>query len=281
MKIQKWMAAPLLSAALLTGGVAHADSLTLSGGAVLDFGEKVSVLDGQRSFFGSQLHDWLLKPNAAENVQSFLEGAELVQKDDPSAKELSEMAVSILRSGKVYQVRALDNDTYYQGMVVSLAVSDGDLLKAALLKPSIPAEPTEKAEEEKSPVLVKPVISTAESSEAKPAEEVKETKAPVKEEEKQASPMEKALKELKSSIKVDEKSKWEEGNFKDGAAYRTADAKVSLAKDGFTIPVYVKGIISKEDGKTVYTIFAADQASGNYFRPVFNKALKEAKHDKK
>lgn len=278
MKIQKWMAAPLLSAALLTGGVAHADSLALSGGAVLDFGEKVSVLDGQRSFFGSQLHDWLLKPNAAENVQSFLEGAELVQKDDPSGKELSEMAVSILRSGKVYQVRALDNDTYYQGMVVSLAVSDGDLLKVALLKPSIPSEPAETAE--KSPAPVKPSLPAEETDEAKPAEKAKTDKTSDKEE-KPATPMEKALKELKSSIKVDEKSKWEEGNFKDGAAYRTADAKVSLAKDGFTIPVYVKGIISREDGKTVYTIFAADQASGNYFRPVFNKALKEAKHDKK
>ena len=250
MKIEKYLAAPILAVSLLTGGAAYADSMVLAGGEVLDLGEKISVYPGERSFFGSQIHDWLLKPDAAKDVEQLMKDGDLVSKNDPSAKDLSEMAVSILRSGKVYQVRALDNDTYYQGMVLSLPVTDADMLKVSLLKPSVPVTGTDGKEEAARPELKKPSLG-------------------------------KVLKTLHSSIDIRTKSDWEETVTKGGIPCRTADVQLSLVKDGFTIPVYIRGIITRKEGETVYTVFGSDQASGNYFQPVLAKALKEAKHETK
>ena len=133
MKMKMWLAASMTALAMAAGTMAvSADSLTLSGGEVLDMGSSVSVYPGERSFFGSQLHDWLLEGNAAKTVEVALEGAKVFPKDKDYSKEFSEMAVSILRTGKVYQVRAQADDTFYQGMMVSLSVSDSDMLKLAL-----------------------------------------------------------------------------------------------------------------------------------------------------
>ena len=70
MKLSKWMTISMASLAL-AGGVltADADSMVLSGGEKLDLGEKVSVFDGERSFFGSQLHDWLMEDKAVTTVE--------------------------------------------------------------------------------------------------------------------------------------------------------------------------------------------------------------------
>lgn len=245
MKMKKWLAVSLTALAVTAGGMAvQADSLTLSGGEVLDMGSSISVYPGERSFFGSQLHDWLMEPDAAVTVEKALEGASVFPKDKDYSKELSEMAVSILRTGKVYQVRASANDTFYQGMMVSLSVSDSDMLKLALYG--------------------KTALADKDTAESSAGTEKKES-------------LDKALDLLHGAVAVDEHSRWEDRKSDQGLAYRTADAKLSLTKNGFMIPLYVKGIITREEGKTVYTVFAADQASGNYFRPFLDKALKEAK----
>lgn len=241
MKMRKWLAAGA-AAFLVTMGsaVTQADSMTLADGAVLDMGASVSVYPGEKSFFGSQMHDWLMKPDAADAVEQALKGADILPENSKDSKDISEMAVDILRSGKVYQVRAAADDTYYQGMVLSLALSDGDMMKLALYESSITSGKNAK-EEGKQDVLGE------------------------------------TLNALQGAVKVDSHSSWESRSSDKGVAYKTGDARISLTRNGFMIPLYVKGIITRGEGKTVYTVFAADQASGNYFNPIFNQALKEAK----
>lgn len=245
MKMRKWLVLPAMALALAAGGMSvHADSLTLAGGETLDMGSSVSVFPGERSFFGSQFHDWLMKPDAASTLEEAMKGVKLFPKDKGYEKEMSEMAVGILRTGKVYQVRAAANDTYYQGMVISLSVSDGDMLKLAMAGQAALAEEGQKE--------------------------------PLKKEEKKDA-LDFALAALHGMVDVEDHSSWEERTSDKGLSYRTADAKVALTRNGFLLPLYVKGIITRGEGKIVYTAFVADQASGNYFKPGFDKALKEAK----
>lgn len=261
MKMKKWLAASLTALAVTAGSMAvSADSLTLSGGEVMDMGASVSVYPGERSFFGSQLHDWLMEPDAAKTVEKALEGAAVFPKDKDYSKEFSEMAVSILRTGKVYQLRAAADDTFYQGMMVSISVSDSDMLKLAMYGQTALSN-KEKPE--------------TEAAAGKDASAPKE-KAPAKGTAKEDS-LDKALSLLRGAVKVEDHSSWEDRKSEKGLSYRTADARLVLNKNGFMIPLYVKGVITRGEGKTVYTVFAADQASGWYFQPLLDKALKEAK----
>lgn len=261
MKMKKWLAASLTALAVTAGSMAvSADSLTLSGGEVMDMGSSVSVYPGERSFFGSQLHDWLMEPDAAKTVEKALEGAAVFPKDKDYSKEFSEMAVSILRTGKVYQLRAAADDTFYQGMMVSLSVSDSDMLKLAMYGQTALSD-KEKPE--------------TEAAAGKDASAPKE-KAPAKDRAEEDS-LDKALSLLRGAVKVEDHSSWEDRKSEKGLAYRTGDARLVLNKNGFMIPLYVKGVITRGEGKTVYTVFAADQASGRYFQPLLDKALKEAK----
>ncbi|MEE0291837.1 hypothetical protein [Dialister sp.] len=264
MKMKKWLAVSMTALAVTAGSmVVSADSLTLSGGEVLDMGSSVSVYPGERSFFGSQLHDWLMEPNAAVTVEKALEGASVFPKDKDYSKEFSEMAVSILRTGKVYQVRAAANDTYYQGMMVSLSVSDGDMLKLAMYgHTALSEEEKSKAAETAKDNSGKVPAAKAGSSEKVPAAE---------------DSMDEAIVLFRGAVKVENHSAWEDRKSDKGLSYRTGDARLVLNKNGFMIPLYVKGVITRGEGKTVYTVFAADQASGRYFQPLLDKALKEAK----
>lgn len=264
MKMKKWLAASMTALAVTAGAVSvSADSLTLSGGEVMDMGSSVSVYPGERSFFGSQLHDWLLEPNAAITVEKALEGAAVFPKDKDYSKEFSEMAVSILRTGKVYQLRAAADDTFYQGMMVSLSVSDSDMLKLAMYSH------TALVEKEKPEAVETAKDDTRKATAAKAASSEKAPAA--------GDSMDRALSLLRGAVKVEDHSSWEDRKSEKGLPYRTADARLVLNKNGFMIPLYVKGVITRGEGKTVYTVFAADQASGRYFQPLLDKALKEAK----
>lgn len=262
MKMKKWLAASLTALAVTAGSMAvSADSLTLSGGEVMDMGASVSVYPGERSFFGSQLHDWLMEPDAAKTVEKALEGAAVFPQDKDYSKEFSEMAVSILRTGKVYQLRAAADDTFYQGMMVSLSVSDSDMLKLAMYGH------TALSDKEKPETAGEDVSKKASAVKTSPSDE-----APAAEDS-----MDRALSLLRGAVKVEDHSSWEDRKSEKGLSYRTADARLVLNKNGFMIPLYVKGVITRGEGKTVYTVFAADQASGRYFQPLLDKALKEAK----
>ena len=109
MKLSKWMTISMASLAL-AGGVltADADSMVLSGGEKLDLGEKVSVFDGKRSFFGSQLHDWLMEDKAVTTVEEAIKKENLFPKNEAYSHDVAQMAVDVLRRGKLYQVRSED-----------------------------------------------------------------------------------------------------------------------------------------------------------------------------
>ena len=77
-------------------------------------------------------------------------------------------------------------------------------------------------------------------------------------------------------VEITENSHWEDKVSKNGLSYRTGSVKALVHKDGFVIPVFAKGIITRSGTSTIYTVFVADQASGKYLDTFFDKALEEA-----
>lgn len=235
MKLSKWMmistAALATAAGILT---ADADSMVLSGGEKLDLGEKVSVFDGERSFFGSQLHDWLMEDKAVTTVEEAIKKENLFPKNEAYSHDVAQMAVDVLRRGKLYQVRSEDKGICYQGMVVSIALSDADEMKLALYSAALDTKSKEAAKDKE----LAPLLAMAHGQ-----------------------------------LTVKAHSDWTDKTSKKGLAYSTGSAQISIIRDGFTLPVYLKAIIHKDKGMTTYTLLAADQASGAYLEPIVDKAL--------
>lgn len=239
MKLKKWLTVSAMTAGVLLGGMAvQADSLTLSGGEVLDLGSTVNVYDGERSFFGSQIHDWLIEGQPAESIEKVLVKENVFPSDTTYAKEVSQLAAEVLKSGKVYQVRAAANDTYYQGLVISLSLSDSQQKKLAVYQKAA-LENKEKAE---SDALVSTLLNACQNK-----------------------------------VAVKSHSDWQEKKGPSGKTYRTGDVQLSLQQNGLVLPLFLKGILIKEEGGTTYTLLAGDQVSGQYLAPFFDKALQGAK----
>lgn len=270
MTIKKWAAAGMTALALAAGvSVARADSLTLAGGESVNLGQNVNVLDGDKTFFGAQLKDWLQRPSAEASVEKLLREKQVFGEDAPEYKELSRAAVSLLRTAKVYQVRSVADGTYYQGMMASLSLSDEELLQWKQYR-DLAADGR------------KAVIGGADgptsvyltSGQAQQEASGTETKKDAGEAAKDAGKAEKGL--LGGAVQVVSNTSWKEGTSRKGISYRYASARIDAVRNGFAIPLYVEGIIMKEKGRTTFTIFAADQASGKYFAPVLEKALQGA-----
>ena len=240
MKLSKWMTIST-AALVMAGGIltAEADSMVLSGGEKLDLGEKVSVFDGERSFFGSQLHDWLMEDKAVTTVEEAIRKEQLFPANEAYSHDVAQMAVDILRRGKLYQVRSEDKGICYQGMVISIALSDADERKLALYSAALDARSKKAAKD-----------NQAEAKELAPL-----------------------LAVMDGQLTVKAHSDWADKTSKKGLAYSTGSAQISIIRDGFTLPVYLKAIIHKDQGMTTYTLLAADQASGAYFEPVVDRAL--------
>ena len=101
MKLKKWLMVSALTAGVVLGGMAaEADSLTLSGGEVLDLGNTISVYDGERSFFGSQIHDWLIEGSPADSIEKVLVKENVFPENSTYAKELSALATDVLNRGR-------------------------------------------------------------------------------------------------------------------------------------------------------------------------------------
>ena len=241
MKLKKWLAVSALTVSCFMGGMAaQADVLTLADGKALDLGQAVSVYDGERSFFGSQIHDWLVEGKPEQSIEKVLVEEKVFPTDSTAAKDFSAVAAGILKQAKVYQVRAAANDTFYQGMVVSLTVSDSDMAKLKSYQKAA-EENKESAAEEENPLVAS------------------------------------LLAACHGKVEVGGHSDWTEKTSKAGVPYRVADAKLVLNKDGFLLPIYVKGMIMQADGKTTYTLFTADQVSGQYLADFFDTALQGVK----
>lgn len=273
MTIKKWAAAGMTALALAAGvSVARADSLTLAGGETVNLGQKVNVLDGDKTFFGAQLKDWLQRPSAEASVEKLLREKQVFGEEAPEYKELSRAAVSLLRTAKVYQVRSVADGTYYQGMMASLSLSDEELLQWKQYR-DLAADGGKAAiggADGPTSVYLTSGQAQQEAAEAAGTEKKKDAGEAAKD----AGKAEKGL--LGGAVQVVSNTSWKEGTSRKGISYRYASARIDAVRNGFAIPLYVEGIIMKEKGRTTFTVFAADQASGKYFAPILEKALQGA-----
>lgn len=305
MKLKKWLAASAAAMILVSGASAvSAASITTAGDQKLDLGSSISVLPGERTFFGGQFHDWLLTGNVEGTIQEILAQGNVFPENSVSNKQFASVAASILKSAKVYQVCASANDTYYQGMVLSIAVSDNDMTKLLLALNAAQAEASPVIEPETAAAAsadnkvtegkaapdaeetaaegetVKAAATKAATEKTVKAEAKKETKKEAKEEKSEIKNSGGVLDGMQTAwgkkVEITENSHWEDKVSKNGLSYRTGSVKALVHKDGFVIPVFAKGIIIRSGTSTIYTVFVADQASGKYLDTFFDKALEEA-----
>ena len=303
MKLKKWLAASAAAMILVSGASAvSAASITTAGDQKLDLGSSISVLPGERTFFGGQFHDWLLTGNVEGTIQEILAQGNVFPENSVSNKQFASVAASILKSAKVYQVCASANDTYYQGMVLSIAVSDNDMTKLLLALNAAQAEASPVIEPETAAAAsadnkvtegkaapaaeetaaegetVKAAATKAATEKTVKAEAKKETKKEAKEEKSEIKNSGDVLDGMQTAwgkkVEITENS--EDKVSKNGLSYRTGSVKALVHKDGFVIPVFAKGIITRSGTSTIYTVFVADQASGKYLDTFFDKALEEA-----
>lgn len=305
MKLKKWLAASAAAMILVSGASAvSAASITTAGDQKLDLGSSISVLPGERTFFGGQFHDWLLTGNVEGTIQEILAQGNVFPENSVSNKQFASVAASILKSARVYQVCASANDTYYQGMVLSIAVSDNDMTKLLLALNAAQAEASPVIEPETAAAAsadnkvtegkaapaaeetaaegetVKAAATKAATEKTVKAEAKKETKKEAKEEKSEIKNSGDVLDGMQTAwgkkVEITENSHWEDKVSKNGLSYRTGSVKALVHKDGFVIPVFAKGIITRSGTSTIYTVFVADQASGKYLDTFFDKALEEA-----
>lgn len=305
MKLKKWLAASVAAMILVSGASAvSAASITTAGDQKLDLGSSISVLPGERTFFGGQFHDWLLTGNVEGTIQEILAQGNVFPENSVNNKQFASVAASILKSAKVYQVCASANDTYYQGMVLSIAVSDNDMTKLLLALNAAQAEASPVIEPETAAAAsadnkvtegkaapaaeetaaegetVKAAATKAATEKTVKAEAKKETKKEAKEEKSEIKNSGDVLDGMQTAwgkkVEITENSHWEDKVSKNGLSYRTGSVKALVHKDGFVIPVFAKGIITRSGTSTIYTVFVADQASGKYLDTFFDKALEEA-----
>ncbi|WP_443652949.1 hypothetical protein [Dialister hominis] len=305
MKLKKWLAASAAAMILVSGASAvSAASITTAGDQKLDLGSSISVLPGERTFFGGQFHDWLLTGNVEGTIQEILDQGNVFPENSVSNKQFASVAASILKSAKVYQVCASANDTYYQGMVLSIAVSDNDMTKLLLALNATQAEASPVIEPETAAAAsadnkvtegkaapaaeetaaegetVKAAATKAATEKTVKAAAKKETKKEAKEEKSEIKNSGDVLDGMQTAwgkkVEITENSHWEDKVSKNGLSYRTGSVKALVHKDGFVIPVFAKGIITRSGTSTIYTVFVADQASGKYLDTFFDKALEEA-----
>lgn len=305
MKLKKWLAASAAAMILVSGASAvSAASITTAGDQKLDLGSSISVLPGERTFFGGQFHDWLLTGNVEGTIQEILAQGNVFPENSVNNKQFASVAASILKSAKVYQVCASANDTYYQGMVLSIAVSDNDMTKLLLALNAAQAEASPVIEPETAAAAsadnkvtegkaafaaeetaaegetVKAAATKAATEKTVKAEAKKETKKEAKEEKSEIKNSGDVLDGMQTAwgkkVEITENSHWEDKVSKNGLSYRTGSVKALVHKDGFVIPVFAKGIITRSGTSTIYTVFVDDQASGKYLDTFFDKALEEA-----
>lgn len=115
-----WMGA-VLAAALLAGGTAGADDLTLPTGEVLPFGSRVAVWQGRDSYFADKVDAVLADPSLVDAVaKDYVQAGVYGQNETAEARRMAEAAVGILRESRAYQLRSTSGNTMYTAYVLSL-----------------------------------------------------------------------------------------------------------------------------------------------------------------
>lgn len=233
----------IFTAAIAAAGVflgtltASADTLPLPRGETLDLGAAVSVYDGQDSFFGAKMYEWMADKESVSKLGEAITKLEIYPKEDTRRpRELAMALMETLRGAKLFQIRTETADTYYQEFVISVPLSDKN--KLAMIDLITSAKPVKNSEP------------------------------------KELIPMyEKKLYWLTHQFDVTSHTDWKEGITKSGHSYRFGEAKVVFRKDNFTLPLTLTGYTTSNDDGTVYTIFIGDQSSAAYFAPIVKKAM--------
>lgn len=239
--------------------------MVLSSGETITLGDRISVGEGKNSFIGSQINDWMRRPDSVSTVEKFL-GRQGWQGTPEEEKALAGRIVKIARGASLYQLRAEAQTTYYQGFVISFPVTAEDA--AALKDLSLKEAAGEKA-----------AAAEAAGGEAVPAEGTAATgeEAAAKKILPDSSEFSAIVNRAASRyLTVTNTPSWKNGKTKNGLAYRHGTVLVDFRKNNMKIPLSLDGYVTEENGSTYYTVLVADQASGAYFAPYLEKAFQGA-----
>lgn len=247
--MKKYITCAALAAGILLGSsTAFADSLPLPKGETLDLGQAVSVYDGADSFFGARLNDWLFDKDSLATVEKAIVKADAFPKDDKRRpRELAMVVIETLKEAKLFQIRTETADTYYQEFVLSVPVSDKNMLALMDLVSSMKVPNESRSKDAKDGV-----------------------------EEKLGDLYGQLMSELADQIDVTAHTSWKEGETKSGYPYRYGKARVTFTKQGITLPLSLSGYITRNKEGRVYTLFLGDQSSDAYLAPIVKEAIEGA-----
>lgn len=246
--MKKWLCAAATAGfcALSMTGV-FADNLVLPQGEVLPLTDKVTVWNGQSSFLGTYVSEFLESDNLVKTLEKeFTKAGIFNEKHKQNAEELAKLTASLLKNSRMYQVRSEVNNTFYTGFVVSMPVSDKD--KAALERLTDESVLSEKV--------------------------VQDSKKPVQDILGEA--LGRALNKENQAVSVSDVSKVREGKSQKGIDYKEVHAHVLINQSGLLLPVYAGGFSIENKEGTTYNLILTDETAGNYFEPILQEALRRA-----
>lgn len=245
---KKWMGA-VLAAALLAGGTAGADDLTLPTGEVLPFGSRVAVWQGHDSYFADKVDALLADPSLVDAVaKDYVQAGVYGQNETAEARRMAETAVGILRESRAYQLRSTSGNTMYTAYVLSLPMklplTETDILRW---------NEWVKTFGEKNGVS--PEAREALSRHGELSQSV-------------------AL-----AVEMMDNAVRKSGTSAGGDAYQLAYTQMTLAAYDYAVPLWlcVIGTTKKDGNNLTVTVLLADQASGRYFAPLVEKAVEAAR----
>lgn len=245
---KKWMGA-VLAAALLAGGTAGADDLTLPTGEVLPFGSRVAVWQGHDSYFAEKVDALLADPALVDAIaKDYVQAGVYGQNETAEARRMAEAVADILRESRAYQLRSTSGNTMYTAYVLSLPMklplTETDILRW---------NEWVKAFGEKNGVS--PEAREALSRHGELSQSVAL-----------------AVEMMKNAVRKN-------GTSAGGDAYQLAYTQMTPAAYDYAVPLWlcVLGMTKKDGNNLTVTVLLADQASGRYFAPLVEKAVEAAR----
>lgn len=245
---KRWMGA-VLAAALLAGGAAGADDLTLPTGEVLPFGSRVAVWQGRDSYFADKIDAVLADPALVDAIaKDYIQMGVYGESEKADAERMAQAAADILRESRAYQLRSTAGNTMYTAYVLSLPMklplTETDLLRW---------NEWVRAFGEKNGVSPEELEALRRHGELSQSAAL-------------------AVEMMDNAVR-------KEGTSAGGDAYRLAYTQVTPVLYDYAVPLWlcVLGTTKAGGFNLTVTVLLADQASGRYFAPLVEKAAEAAK----
>lgn len=245
---KKWMGA-VLAAALLAGGTAGADDLTLPTGEVLPFGSRVAVWQGRDSYFADKVDALLADPSLVDAVaKDYVQAGVYGQNETAEARRMAEAAVGILRESRAYQLRSTSGNTMYTAYVLSLP------MKLPLTETDI--------------LRWNGWVQTLGEANGFSSEQLAAL-----------SRHGEVVQSAALAVEMMDNAVRKNGTSAGGCAYQLAYTQMTPAAYDYAVPLWlcVLGTTKKEGNNLTVTVLLADQASGRYFTPLVEKAVEAAR----